>query len=297
MAVFGIPGLGKNWKRVLSLLLLLAIGGMLGGLIAWGINDLLFPYRITDPLIYLMIVALLAIIFGLAVLAYENISTKLAETASRLAAKEIREQELLRLKTEAELEALRSKVNPHFLFNTLNSIASLIPEDPRRAEDMVQRLSNLFHYLLSASDTGVVPLAQELDFIREYLEIERVRLGGRLAYTLERGAALDGAVIPSMLLQPIVENSVKYGIAPQKNGGRIEVRCHREGDRCAITIIDTGRGFDTRSTSEGFGIRGVRRRLELNYPGRHRFDIRSDKGVTVRIEIPLTNELQNNPRR
>jgi sensor histidine kinase YesM len=291
IVAFAVPRLGRSWARVLLLLLLLAIGGMLGGLIGWGINDLLFPYRITHPHVYLLIVALLSIVFGLAVLAYENISTKLNETASRLAEKEIQEQKLLRLKTEAELEALRAKVNPHFLFNTLNSIASLIPEDPGKAEEMVQRLSNLFHYVLSASETSLVPLEEELTFVGEYLEIQKVRLGGRLDYSLEIGSSLDGVVIPSMLLQPLVENSVKYGIAPHKAGGKIEVRCQREGDRCSITIVDTGAGFDTRSVGEGFGIGGVRRRLELNYPGRYRFDITSDNGVTVRIQIPVTNVL------
>ena len=193
------------------------------------------------------------------------------------------------------MQALRARVNPHFLFNTLNSIASLIPEDPGKAEDMVQRLSNLFHYVLSASESSVVTLEEELRFVGEYLEIEKVRLGGRLEYTLEGAPALAGAVIPSMLLQPLVENSVAYGIAPHRNGGRVEVRCQREGDRCTITITDTGKGFDARSTQEGFGISGVRRRLELNYPGDHTFDIISDNGVTVRIEIPVTNGLQNRP--
>jgi sensor histidine kinase YesM len=293
LAGFGVPGTSRRWRHAPVMLLLLAMGGILGGLISWGINDLLFSVRMSHPFLYLMIVAVLAIIFGLAALAYENISLKLDETASKLAEKEVQQQKLLRLKTEAELEALRAKVNPHFLFNTLNSIASLIPEDPHKAEDVVQRLSNLFHYVLANSDTGIVPLEKELDFVAEYLAIEKVRLGNRLDYTLDKDPSLDGGVIPSMLLQPIVENSVKYGIAPEKSGGTIEIRCTREDDRCLITIVDTGKGFDTESIEEGFGIGGVRQRLELVYPGNYRFDITSDNGVTVRIEIPITDDLQN----
>jgi sensor histidine kinase YesM len=296
LSAFGVPGTGRSWKSVSLILLLLAIGGMLGGLIAWGINHVLFAIRMTHPHFYMLIVAILSIIFGAAALAYENVRIKLDETASRLAEKEVQEQKLLRLKTEAELEALRAKVNPHFLFNTLNSIASLIPEDPQKAEDMVQRLSNLFHYVLSASDTALVPLEEELDFVGEYLAIEKVRLGGRLDYRVDKGRSLDGAVIPSMLLQPIVENSVKYGIAPHKNGGKIDVRCRRVDDRCTITVVDTGKGFDAKSVREGFGISGVRRRLELNYPGTHGFELTSDDGVTVRIEIPVRNDLQDGPR-
>ena len=291
ITTFGRPRSGRSWRRSALQLLLLAGGGMVGGLISWGINDLLFSYYITDPLIYLMVVALLAMIFGLAGMAYDRISMKLEETASKLAEKEVHEQELLRLKTQAELEAIRAKVNPHFLFNTLNSIASLIPEDPVKAEDTVQRLSNLFHYVLSASDTDVVPLEAELDFVRAYLEIEKVRLGERLDYTIETESSLNGTVVPTMLLQPIVENGVKYGIAPQKRGGSVEIRCLRHGDRCVITIADTGKGFDPAATEEGFGIGGVRRRLELHYPGNYEFNIASEDGVTVQIEIPVSNDV------
>lgn len=296
MAVFHVSGGRRHWTHGLYLLALLAIGGMLGGLIGWGINTLIFPYRISHPHIYLIIVAILSIIFGLSFMAYENLSAKLDRTSSKLAEKEIQEQKLLRLKTEAELAALRAKVNPHFLFNTLNSIASLIPEDPERAENIVQRLSNLFHYVLSASESDVVPLDQELDLIRAYLAIEKVRLGDRLDYSVSKDDSLDGAVIPSMLLQPIVENGIKHGIAPAKDGGRIDIRCRREGSICAITIVDTGGGFDPVLLREGFGIGGVRQRLELNYPGSHTFDMTANGGVTVYIEIPITNDVQDRSR-
>ncbi len=99
-----------------------------------------------------------------------------------------------------------------------------------------------------------------------------------------------------MLLQPIVENSVKHGIALEKSGGEIVVRCQRRGERCLFTIVDTGKGFDTESMVEGFGISSVRQRLELMYPGAHLFKITSDRGVSVRIEIPYSNDLRNNSR-
>jgi len=296
MAVFGEFRLDKDWKRLPLLILVLSVGGMLGGLFSWGVNDLLFPYYISHPHVYLLMVAVLSNIFGLAMLAYLTVSEKLEKTASRLAEKEVQQQKLLRSKTEAELEALRAKVNPHFLFNTLNTIASLIPEDPQKAEDMVQRMSNLFHYILSAGERGLVPLDMELDFVVEYLEIEKVRLGDRLDYSVDRGESLDGVTIPGMILQPLVENCVKYGIAPEKNGGTVDVRCRREGDRCVITIVDTGKGFDAQSAGEGFGIGGVRQRLDLNYPDSHEFQISSNNGVTVRIGIPVTDDVQNSPR-
>lgn len=287
----GLFRLGRDWGQLFLLLVMLALGGVLGGLLSWGINDLLFPYNITHPLIYLLIVATLSIVFGLAIVAYQNVSERLEEAVSRLAEKEVQEQRLLRLKTEAELEALRARVNPHFLFNTLNSIASLIPSHPDRAENTVQRLSNLLRYILSAGERGLVPLGEELDIVTEYLEIEKQRLGGRLDYVVDRGDLRDGPAVPAMILQPLVENSVKYAIMPEKEGGRIRVECRRNGDRCLITIADTGRGFDRESTQEGFGIAGVRQRLELTYPGSHEFDISTVGGVAVRITIPITDDV------
>jgi sensor histidine kinase YesM len=288
---FGMVRLGRDWKRLFLLLSLLAISGMLGGLLSWGFNAVLFGVRMSHPSIYLMMVAVLAIIFGMAIIAYENVSHALKETASRLAEKEVQEQTLRRLKANAELEALRAQVNPHFLFNTLNSIASLIPVDPVKAEALLQKLSNLFRYILSAGERGLVGLNEELDIVAEYLEIEKARLGARLDYVVDRGDSLDGVMIPGMLLQPLVENSVKYGVAPSKNGGRIQVVCRRNGDRCSITITDNGRGFDAEATEEGFGIGGVRQRLALHYPGSHEFEISADDGMAIRITIPVTDEV------
>lgn len=287
VALFWSGHLLRDLKHLPAFLALLATGGVLGGLLAWGINDVLFPYQVTHPHVYLLTVATLAIIFGLAVFAYQAIAFKLQDAASRLAEKEIHEQQLQRLRTEAELDALRARVNPHFLFNTLNSIASLIPKSPERAEEMVQRLSNLFRYILSKSEHGLVRLGDELDVVAEYLEIEKVRLPGRLEYAIDRDPSVDDILVPGMLLQPLVENSVKYGIASKTNGGSVTVRCRRNGTHCVIAIEDTGSGFDLATADEGFGIGAVRQRLQLHYPDSHEFDIRSQNGVKIRIGIPL----------
>jgi sensor histidine kinase YesM len=285
-SAFGLFRLGGSWKRKALFIVVLAVGGVIGGLASWGINYTLFDIYISHPHIYILVTGSLAVIFGLAFLAYLTVQEKLDETARRLAEKEVQEQTLLRLKTEAELEALRARVNPHFLFNTLNSIASLIPVDPVRAEAVVQRMSNLFRYILAASDRGMVPLNEELDIVEEYLEIEKVRLGDRLVYTIDRGDGLDGVEIPGVLLQPLVENSVKYGIVPLARGGEVRVRCRRNSGSCIIEIADNGGGFDAETAPEGFGIGGVRQRLELNYPGEHQFDISTDGGVKIQITIP-----------
>jgi signal transduction histidine kinase len=293
LSAIGVLRFSRDWWRPPLLLILLAVGGVLGGLLGWGLNDLVFDYYISHPLVYLLITGSLAIVFGLAFIAYQNVREKLDRTVSRLAEKEVLEQKLIRLKIEAELEALRAKVNPHFLFNTLNSIASLIPNDPERAEDMVQRMSNLFRYVLTAGDRGMVPLREELDILGEYLEIEKMRLGGRLEYEIDGGDGLDGVQIPVMLLQPLVENSVKHGIRTHAEGGRVDVSCRRAGDRFEISIVDTGKGFNPESSGDGFGLGGVRQRLELYYPGSHDFEISAGEGAAVRITIPVSHEYQD----
>ncbi len=210
-----------NWISFLKTMFLFTIGGFLGGLMAWGINDILFGFNVTHPLFYFIITSALAVVFGFVAFGYISIQEKFRRTAAKLAEKEIDEQRLINLKTKAELEALRAKVNPHFFFNTLNSIASLISEDPEKAEEVVGKLSRLFRYTLEASNKDKVSLKQEVEFIKEYLDLEKVRLAERLEYEIKTDKDLEELMIPGMLLQPLVENSIKHGIAPLKNGGRI----------------------------------------------------------------------------
>jgi len=289
IGIFGDIRLGRAWQQLVVLVLLLAFAGMLGGLLSWWLNDLFFPYNISHPLLYMAVVATLTIVFGLSILGYHKVSDKLDQTVSRLAEKEVAEQKLLRLKKEAELESLRARVNPHFLFNTLNAVASLIPSDPLRAEDVVQKMSNLFHYVLMSGDRESVRLAEELDIIDQYLQIEQVRLGPRLQYLINRGSVPGSTLLPGMLLQPLVENAVKYGIAPCRNGGSIEVLCRSDNGQCRILITDTGPGFDPAQTTEGFGLAGVRQRLALHYPDLHKFEIISGQGneTSIQLTFPL----------
>lgn len=287
--IFQMNKIILKWGYFLLTILLFALGGFLGGIIAWGINVLLFGFTITHPWFYFTITSSLAVIFGIIGYGYISIQHKFRKTAAKLAEKEIVEQKLIILKTKAELEALRAKVNPHFFFNTLNSIASLIPEDPEKAEDVVQRLSHLFRYTLDASNHDLVSLSEEMEFVSEYLEVEKVRLVERLNYSLEFDDELADYNIPGMLLQPLVENSIKHGISKLKEGGEINISCQKENDNCVIEIVDTGVGFDKSTFTEGFGLQGVRERLSLQYNSKYSLKIDSEKGVKITITIPLTN--------
>jgi signal transduction histidine kinase len=210
----------------------------------------------------------------------------------RVAVDRARAMETLRAElAEAELRALRAQINPHFLFNTLNAIASLIRSDPVAAEDTTTRLADVFRYALNASDSGLARLGDELAFLRDYLAIERTRYGEQLHFEERIEPGLDGVLVPSLLLQPIVENAVRHGISGKPGGGRVVLEARRDGDRFHITVSDDGLGFEgaSRSTGAGFGLHSVRERLRAAGPP-HAIEIASEpgRGTRVQITLPLT---------
>lgn len=200
---------------------------------------------------------------------------------------EIEKERMQRLKLKAELEALQTKINPHFLFNTLNSIASLIPVDPAAAESMVEKLSALFRYTLLRSGNAVVELHEEIAIVRSYLEIEKLRFGKRLEYTIEMSPEAEHANIPALLLQPLVENSIKYAISPSVQGGLIEVTADVKGATLQITVRDSGKGF-SETGGTGFGLKSIRERLALLYKEGADLEIFHDGNTNVQITLPYT---------
>jgi two-component system LytT family sensor kinase len=193
---------------------------------------------------------------------------------------------------KARMDALTSQINPHFLFNTLNTVSSLIRFDPDMARGVVVKLSNILRRLLRKHET-FVPLREELDFIDDYLDIEVIRFGRDKLQILKEidEEALD-AFVPSMLLQPIIENAIKHGLAPRLEGGEIRIRTMRRGGRLYLEIDDNGIGMPSERLSEvyggGIGISNVHERLHLLYGDQFKMDIRSQEGegTQIRIEIP-----------
>jgi two-component system sensor histidine kinase AlgZ len=178
-----------------------------------------------------------------------------------------------------ELEALQARINPHFLFNTLNSIAALIREDPARAEAMTLQLSSLFRYTLTAARRGLVTLDEELAIVEGYLSIEQERLGPRLTYVIEVDPALRGYRLPALTLQPLVENAIKHGIASAVGGGSVRVRGWIERDRVHIAITDTG-GAGSHEPGTGEGIESVRRRLSATFGAGSSMTLSAGAGTT-----------------
>ena len=207
-------------------------------------------------------------------------------------------QELRLQSSKSELKALRAQINPHFLFNALNAIASLIHTDPARADEVVEQLAEVFRYTLRRSDSEWAPLDQELAFAKAYLDVEQARFGQRLACSIDyadepvaptppgEGGAPQ---IPSMLLQTLLENAVKHGVSQAREPGRIDVIVRTMADRVTLEVRNTGPVSSLSKEGEGFGLRSIRERLRGHFGDRASFRLMRDEGagITVaRIDMP-----------
>lgn len=207
---------------------------------------------------------------------------------------EMKLEEQKRLLLEARLDALQRQINPHFLFNTLNSIASLVRMKPELARQMTVKLANILRALLKDHDS-YVPLSEELSFTDDYLDIEVVRFGAeKLHVEKEIDPRTLEILVPSILLQPLIENSIKHGLQPRLMGGTVTLRSRLEGDRVLIEVADDGVGMGNRPVSAlnragaGIGMKNVQERLEVLYGNQARFSVESNpgRGTLVSIEIP-----------
>ena len=190
---------------------------------------------------------------------------------------------------EQRLIALTGQLQPHFLFNTLQSISTLIHRDPDAADEMLSKLSDLLRDLLRHRDSPLIRLEDELRYTRTYLEISKVRFADRLDFTIESDPSLDGVRVPLFILQPLVENALNHGIGSRAEGGKIAVRAGRADNRLRLDVTDDGGGLSTGERRDGVGLTNTRERLSASFGSDHRFSVEPDPrgGVNARIEIPL----------
>jgi two-component sensor histidine kinase len=205
---------------------------------------------------------------------------------------ETREQKARELAASAQLEALRAQINPHFLFNSLNSIAQLISVAPERAEGCVERLAEIFRYLLRSENHSFVTLADELDIVDAYLDIERARFGDRLHVTYDVDEAARSRLVPTLLLQPLIENAVRHGVSQKVEGGRVSIEAGLDADNLRVVVSDTGVGLPVDADdalSRGIGLRNVHERLVHLFGSSYAPEIqtRPGDGTTVTVRVPL----------
>jgi sensor histidine kinase YesM len=205
---------------------------------------------------------------------------------------ETREQEALTLARESELKALKAQINPHFLFNSLNSISALATVDGKRARDMCIKLSDFLRTTLKLGEKQSITLADELALARAYLEVEQVRFGARLRVEIDADADCDKCVVPSLVLQPLVENAVKHGIAGLVDGGTIRITAHCGGGQLQLKIENQFDPDSPASSRHGLGLRNVRDRLRTLYDNQARIDTMATiDHFAVELELPCASHV------
>jgi len=284
--VFVYPHLKRilqDWLRMETEMFVSVFGHLLGALLALVACGYLFGFEVTPTASWLLLVGItmvFPILHGaeMAVGYYRQLQEK-----------ERVEQELRTLATQAELKALKAQINPHFFFNALNTIAALIPADPAQAETMVERLAQMFRYALAGSERGQVSLEEELAFVDDYLEIERARFGERLRVAREVDPHALSVPVPSLILQPLVENAIRHG---HGDDGRIDldVRVESVAAGVNITVADQGPGMPPGyriGDGPGHGLRNVDERLRKTYGRGLEIRKNTPRGTAALIRIPV----------
>ncbi len=193
-----------------------------------------------------------------------------------------------RLALASELSALKAQLNPHFLYNAFNTISASTGPGQEHTRDLIAQLSDLFRYQLRANRSDQLPLASELQFVTDYLALEQARFGDRLCYTIRVDTPeLKQALLPPLLLQPLVENAVRHGLLPLVSGGSIQIYARENAGRLRLEIVDNGVGFLPDAVSYGYGIENTRRRLSLLYQSDLLIVSQPGRGTTCSFSIPL----------
>lgn len=266
-----------------------------GGAFGSGLVMLFYPlmvfYQVRSIALLVIVDGVIALIVGLIVYNYERMRKEIEAGYRAMAENRLREERLREMATMSELKALKAQINPHFLFNALNSISALIEQDPSAAERTIERLAWIFRGTLLASEKESVPLRQELELVDAYLDIERARFGERLTVTQSVSAEAADVPVPPLILQPIVENAVRHGISPRVEGGRLSIEAFVANGRLLVSVRDDGpgmRGEDPeRAMSRGFGLRNVRDRLITRFGDNASFSLGGERGTAVELAIPL----------
>jgi signal transduction histidine kinase len=272
----------QDWLRLEMELFVSVAGHLVGALLALVACAYIFGFEVTPTAPWLLLVGIMMvfpILHG-------------AEMAvgyyRQLREKERVEQELRALATQAELKALKAQINPHFFFNALNTIAALIHTDPALAEASVERLAQMFRYVLAGSERGQVPLEEELAFVDDYLELERARFGERLRIDREIDPRTLSIPVPSLILQPLVGNAIKHG---HGDDGHIDlgIRVESADEGVRITIADRGSGMPAGyqiGDGPGHGLRNVDERLRKTYGRGLEVEANKPRGTKVVVRVP-----------
>ena len=205
---------------------------------------------------------------------------------------EVRTERLAAQLAQAQLQALKMQIHPHFLFNTLNSISALLHKDVETADAMIARLGDFLRLTLKRSDLESIQFSQELEFLNCYLDLERTRFEDRMIVKMEIEPQVVTVMVPNLILQPIVENAIRHGLSRQTMAGHLTIRAFKRTDRLVIQVEDNGPGLGTNLNGNGIGLSNTRARLEQFYGKNYNLKIANNasRGAIVTLEIPISQK-------
>jgi sensor histidine kinase YesM len=276
-------------KRLALEILFATVETVLGFILAFWISGLIFGFSIMETSIWI------SILIGFGVFLVFRSLRYATQFYRDLKTKDLIEEQLKTLAAQAELKALKAQINPHFLFNTLNTIAALTHTNPQKAEETIEKLAEMFRYALMSSERGKVSLREELSFTNRYLEIEKVRFDESLRIRQEIESDVDDVLVPPLVLQPLVENAIRHGRG-QDGSVDLMIRMTMKEGELAISIADQGPGMeiDFRSMKDkGVGLRNVDERLRKTYGESYGLEIGSNvpHGAIITFRIPLEQQM------
>jgi signal transduction histidine kinase len=299
LCVFGLPLLVPfahrrlrfpfDWLTILAGLITFGVvGSLLAAIVALALGLAQAPLPFMDWYPGSMKISIyFTVIFGLSGTVIEQLRARLAATTVAVRTKERDEAEARRLVAEARLASLESRVDPHFLFNTLNSIAALVRDRPADAERIIEQLSALMRSALDRR-SSLVPVHDELEIVRSYLDIERIRFGDRLRFRIQSLGNGLAPLVPRLSLQTLVENCVKYAVSPSREGASIAVVATSHNGRLHLAVEDDGPGFDVTQLPEGHGLQLLKSRLSMTFGDRAALIASSQPGHTViALDLPF----------
>lgn len=276
----------SSWQLILVYYSCNALGMLIGIEISYWLVSLIFhePFHFLQHYQEYRFSGVIVLVVGTLIYFYY---AQKGRMETRLKEKEMDMAKMMHLKTQAELQTLQSKINPHFLYNSLNSIASLIHEDADKAEDMTLKLSKLFRYSINSQQENMATVSDEIEIVNTYLDIEKVRFGDRINFIIKVTPEVAGLYIPRFLIQPLVENALKHGLNNKADNGLLQIEINREEEDIAITISDNGKPFPD-DINMGYGLQSTYDKLGLLYGDACRIQISNHPQKHIKITIPAS---------
>jgi len=273
--------------HVILLLVAMPAGAAAGAFIGAQIAGISFSEILRGRPAFFIQMLFIGILFGTVITYFFFSRERISQTEAQLQEEQIKSLTLEKKTLETHLRLLQAQIEPHFLFNTLSNILSLLESEPVKGRAMLVDLTRCLRSSLSRTRDRMTTLGQELDLVRAYLDIYKVRMGERLRYTIEVPGELRDVSFPPMLVQPLVENALKHGLEPRIEGGDIFVKVEKDTDCYRLSVADTGSGLSEEAIG-GIGLANVRERLEALFNGKARLILEHNQpsGLKVTMEIP-----------